>query len=314
MSIECLQAVAVFQEIMEHPTPNEAFSGADKRITACFDYLTSFLARCHAAAPYLTAWLIYPLSLFDVGTIYQSVDRYCDHHERWEPFASSPSISVSRRLQYPLFFLQSDPAEASAMDAVMGASNELLAEAQMSSFRGMTRLAVLNSYGAVEMLANAVFTKTQTERLLASGVPAETAERLVEEDRQRHRTDPNFLYHRGPLESCGRSLQVEDKAKYDQLLELQKLRHQVAHAGFRPSVDQGRDAHRLCCECAQWLAGVAGLPVKPLWPPQEACVPGFSVATGDAFAMPKGELDFLRFHLGAVKPASANATDLGYCI
>ena len=54
----------------------------------------------------------------------------------------------------------------------------------------------------------------------------------------------------------------EDKSKYDYLLKLQELRHKVAHTGYRPTVEEARDAQRICSEAVQWFAGVAGLPVK----------------------------------------------------
>lgn len=297
---EYLQSVAVFQDKAEYPHPNEAFGDASKKIQACFDYLTQFLAEKQRQAPYLTAWLVYPISLFDVGTVYHSVQNFCKNHDTWHVWATAPAISLARRLQHPLFFLDVEQATSEGITShpLIEPANELLAEAQMSLSRGLPRLAVLNSYGAVESLANAVFKKVKMDLLVGKNVPQEFAENLVEEERQRHRTEPAFLFHRGLKDCCNRSLQDEQQEKYQALVELQKLRHKVAHTGHKPSHDEARDGHRLACECVQWLADVGDLPVKPLFPAQDAQVNGFSTAANDANAINAGEFEFLRYAMG----------------
>jgi hypothetical protein len=302
-SREILQSVAVFQDKAEKSTPNEAFGDASSKIQSCFQHLTDFLANQQIQAPYLSAWLVYPISLFDVGTIYHSVDRFCKEHDRWEPFVTVPAISIARRLQHPLFFLEAMVAQPS--HPLIEPANELLAEAQMSLFRSMPRLTVLNSYGAVELLGNAVFKKVKTEWLLSNSVPQAIAESVVEEERQRHKTEPSFLFHRGLKECCGRSLLDEDKGKYDGLIELQRMRHTVAHTGHKPTHDEARAGHKLACECVRWLAGVGGLPVKSLAPDNAASVPGFSMTAADSHAINAQEIAFLKHSLGCISSSES---------
>jgi hypothetical protein len=305
---EVLQSVAIFKEATKYDTCQAAFAGADKKIKACFDYLSEFLANCQINAPYLTAWLVYPISLFDVGTIYHSVEAHFPTKPEWRLFTSAPAISIARRLQHPLFQLNLDDVDERGMGdaSAVETANELLAEAQMSLFRGLPRLTVLNAYGAVEALANAVFRKRKIEMLLSHNVPLEIAEPMVEEDRQRHRTEPSFLYHSGLKSACGRSLMEEDKDKYDKLLGLQKLRHEVAHKGIKLESEVARDGHRLACECTIWLSEVGGFRVKPLLPSSDESVMGFSASTKDAHAVTPGEFEFLKRVLGLAHPASQN--------
>lgn len=304
VSWEFLQSVAMFHDTNEFASPNEAFGDAAKKVQACFEHLTQYLADKQREAPYLTAWLVYPISLFDVGTVYHSVQRFCKHQNTWRTWATAPAISLARRLQHPLFFLDAEESESDrpASHPLTDPANELLAEAQLSLSRGLPRLAVLNSYGAVEALANAVFKKVKIEFLLSNNVPQEIADKLVEEERQRHKTEPSFLFHRGLKDSCNRSLHEEQQDKYEALLELQRLRHQVAHTGHKPTTDAARDGHKLACECVQWLADVGGLPVKPLLPPQQAQVHGFSTAAADVNAINAGEFEFLRYAMGFANP------------
>lgn len=309
VSREYLQSVAIFEETTDYTSANDAFADAANKIQKCFDHLTDFLARCQTSSPYLTAWLVYPISLFDVGTVYHGVQCLCPHTTTWQVCASAPAISLARRLQHPLFFLDlpEDGPNETSDSLLIQASNELLAEAQMSLFRGMPRLTILNSYGAAESLANAVFKKKKTELLLANNVPPQLAETLVEEERQRHKTEPRFLFHRGLKSTCNRSLYDEDKQKYDDLVALQSTRHCVAHTGYRPSTEEARSAHKLACECAQWLADVGGLPTKALLPQQEVQVPGFSTVASDAHAVTAGEFEFLRKAMGFVTPADESS-------
>src|SRR5204863_9724141 len=110
-------------------------------------------------------------------------------------------------------------------------------------------------------------------QLVANHVPEEYATAVVEEDRGRHRTEGPFLYHRGLKSVVGRSLHDENKAQYDDLLKLQQVRHDVAHKGYKPAIDEARNGHKLCCEVMQWLAGVGGFPVKPLLPDSASSIP-----------------------------------------
>jgi hypothetical protein len=293
---EALQSVAIFTEDVEHPNPAEAYKDAAGKITRCFDYLGAFLSACQRAAPYLAAWLVYPVSMLDCGTVYHELFGYCEKHERWEFLNSSVSISMGRQLQHPAFFI--DVPQQVDSTSPLDATNELLAESLMSIHRGMTRLAVLNAYTALESFGNVVFTRTKVALMVSKHVPEDYATEIVEDERKRHRTEGNFLFHRGIKAASGRSLMEEDKSKYDYLLKLQELRHKVAHTGYRPTVEEARDAQRICSEAVQWFAGVAGLPVKPLMPRKEESVPRVSAAVKDAFAQNPTELAYIQQLLG----------------
>lgn len=300
---EALQSVVIFEDMTDYPSGDAAFDGAETKISKCCEWLANFLSACQRAAPYLTSWLVYPVSLFDVGTVYHDVTAYCTNHKQRHQVVSAMAISLGRQLQNPAFVM--DVPEAIDSSLPLDAANELLAESLMSLYRGMPRLAVLNAYTAVESLANVVFAGTKVAMLVGHNVPREVPEKLVEEERERHRTEPQFLFHRGIKDASGRSLMDEDKSQYDALLRLQKMRHRVAHTGYKPTQDEAREAHRVCCEAVRWFAQVGGMPVKPMLPAADATYPGISTAVKDAHARNPLELDFVR-HLvnSAVYPAS----------
>lgn len=297
-SREELQSVVFFEDQTDYASPNEAFAGADAKIKACFDWLSSFLTACQRAAPYLTSWLVHPISMFDVGTVYHDVDAFCENHQQRHLFASAVAVSVGRHLQHPTFVME--VPDSIDDESPMDAANELLAEALMSLYRGMPRLTVLNSYTAVESLANVVFSTTKIAKLVSNNMPKDMAEETVEDERKRHRTEGQFLYHKGIKAASGRSLLEENKQQYDALLKLQELRHKVAHTGYKPTHEEAQTAHKVCCETAQWLAGVAGFPVKLLVPDAASSAPGFSTAFKDAQARSAGEFELIRHLLGAV--------------
>jgi hypothetical protein len=302
---EDLQSVVVFGEITDYTSPQEAFAHADAKIRACFDWLASFLSACQRAAPYLTSWLVYPISMFDVGTVYHEIDAFCSNHKQWHVFLSAVAVSLGRHLQHPTFVM--DVPLSVESNSPMDAANELRAEALMSLFRGMPRLTVLNAYTAVGSLANAVFSRTKVAKLVSNNMPQEMAEETVEDERKRHRTEGGFLYHRGIKSASGRSLLVENKQQYDALLRLQELRHKVAHTGYRPTTEEAREAHKVWREGAQWLAQVAGFPTKPLLPDASASYPGLSAAFKDAQARNASEIEMVRHLLGAAQvPDGAN--------
>lgn len=226
-SREALHSVVIFDEQTDYPSGDAAFQGVEQRIQSCTEWLSAFLAACQRAAPYLSAWLVYPVSLFDVGTIYHEVNAYCSTHKKRESQASAVALSVGRQLQNPAFVMDV-PSNLEAQSP-MDSANELLAESLMSLYRGMPRLTVTNAYTAVEYLANAVFTSTRVASLMGYGVPQEKAEMMVDEVRTAHRTEPHYLLNKGIKEASGRSLMEEDKKLYDALLVVQKLRHRVAH-------------------------------------------------------------------------------------
>jgi hypothetical protein len=295
---EALQSVVIFEEMTDYPSGDAAFDGAEAKISKCCEWLSTFLSACQRAAPYLTSWLVYPVSLFDVGTVYHDVSAYCSSHRQRHLVMSGVAISLGRQLQIPAFVM--DVPESVDGSTPLDAANELLAESLMSLYRGMPRLTVLNAYTAVESLANVVFTATKVAMLLGHNVPREVAEKLVEEERERHRTEPQFLFNKGIKDASGRSLMDEDKEQYDALLRLQKMRHRVAHTGYKPTLDEAREAHKVCCEAVRWFAGVGGMPVKPMLPGVEASFPGISQAIKDAHARNPLELEFVRHLVNAV--------------
>jgi hypothetical protein len=180
-------------------------------------------------------------------------------------------------------------------------SNELLAEAQLLLFRGLRRLAVINSYQAVESLANIVFKEKKVAQLMAAGKPQADAEREAERERGLNRTRIAHLVHNGLLAACKRSLHNVSKEKYDNLLTLKQLRNKVAHAGTRPTPEEAEAAHLLCCEVVQWLCRVGGLPVRPLLPDNKDMAPGLQASLHDANAVSSMGTEFLRQVLGLKK-------------
>jgi hypothetical protein len=275
MSREPLQSVAVFSGTTDFASHADAYSGARDTIEAGLDWLSSYLAACQRDAPYLSAWQVYPISLFDVGTVFHEVKGYCSARGAWLLVTSGVHVSMGKQLDRPTFFL--DPPAQMESTSPIDTANELLAEALMSLYRGMPRLTVLNSYGAVEAFANVVYSKTRVAQLVANHVLEGYATNLVEEERAKHRTEGAFLYHRGIKDASGRSLMEENKPHYDELLKLQQVRHRVAHAGYRPTIEEARNAHTLCCECTRWLADVGGFPVKPMLPDRSSSASAISV-------------------------------------
>jgi hypothetical protein len=100
-----------------------------------------------------------------------------------------------------------------------------------------------------------------------------TATRRELLERTQHRTEVAFLFHKGMKEAAGRSLHDENKPLYDALNKLQQVRHSVSHTGYKPTAEEAREGHKLCCEVMQWLAGVGGFPVKPLIPDAASSIP-----------------------------------------
>ncbi len=188
-------------------------------------------------------------------------------------------------------------------------SNELLAEAQLSLARNLTRTAVINSYQAVETLANVVFKQMRKLQLLAQGMSEGDAEKTAEDERKKLRTDASFLLHRGLKAACGHSLCDEDKQKYDEILKLKELRHQVAHAGYKPSGTEAEAGHVLSCEVLQWLCRMGGFPVRPLLPDDRDLIPGLQTMGGDTNVLSPIGVEFLRKVLSIRPPQESCKKD-----
>ena len=277
--VECPKAMALFNEDREYPTANDAFRDTEAKIANCVEYLSGYLANWQRDAPHLCAWLVFPLSTFDLGYVYAVVEQRGGPTAHWALYTTATAFNVTTKAVGPLFWMDEPTAGASTP---MDVTNEMLAEALLSIHRGVPRLGVLNSYAAVEQLANALYLKLKTAQLTASGMAAADAEAEAERIRRPSRTDASFLFNSGLKDASGRSLLDDDKTKYDALHTIQKLRHQIAHTGHRPSTQEALDAHHLCCECVEWLAGVGGLPAKPLYPKwQDVNLEGLSFPIGE---------------------------------
>jgi hypothetical protein len=228
--------------------------------------------------------------------VYHGITHFCPSTDRWDHFKSSISINLARQLHQPLSLI--DFSDASHDESPVDLSNELLAESQVSRFRGLHRAAVLNAYQAVESLANVVFASKKMEQLIASGMAEEDAKREAEKTRKEHRVVITFLLHRSLAQACDRSLENEKVDMYQRLCKLKKFRNDVAHAGVKPSSSESEDAHRLCCETVQWLCDVGGYPVRRLLPEEKDTSPGLSSLPADINAIPGASKAFLQWVLG----------------
>jgi len=91
---EKLQSTALLVEREEYGSPNEAFSGAGNKVIACFEILADYLAAYQRNAPYLVSWQIYPISRFDVGAVYHTVDHFCPKAGHRELVASALTFTL----------------------------------------------------------------------------------------------------------------------------------------------------------------------------------------------------------------------------
>src|SRR5262249_47742687 len=132
MNRESLQSVAFLDGQTDFATHAEAIAGAEQKIKAGLAYLASYLAACQRDAPYLSSWLVYPVSMFDIGTVYQEVRAYCETHQRWELHSCGLQISMARKLQQPTFFIE--PPTNLQSESPLDTANELLAEALMALY------------------------------------------------------------------------------------------------------------------------------------------------------------------------------------
>ena len=243
--------------------------------------------------------MIYPISKFEAGTIYHEVRAAGLDDENWKQMGCGLAFGMGSQLRHPAFTMQ--PPEESEQTSPIDVSNELLAEAQMSLFREATRLSLLNSYAAAELLANSVYTQTMVANLISKSVPKEFAEQWVEEKRKKNRTDAKFLFHQGLVEACGRSYENDKRDSYYKLLGIQELRHKVAHTGYRPTTAEAKDAHKIFVDAVQWLCAVAGMPVKPLFPAPADTYPGITDELRDKLAINPLEQELLIHLLSATQ-------------
>ena len=109
---EALQSVVIFEDRTDYPSGDAAFDGAEVKIGKCCEWLSSFLSACQRSAPYLTSWLVYPISLFDVGTVYHDVTADCSDHGHRHLVASGVAISLLIVAQVTSNFYSFNPAWA----------------------------------------------------------------------------------------------------------------------------------------------------------------------------------------------------------
>lgn len=219
-------------------------------------------------------------------------------------------MSLARQLQMPLFVadFKSLPEEPDQVSL----AHELLAEAQVALFRGLLRLAVINSFTALETLANFIFKRQRSAQLARWGVPEEESIAIAETERKSHRSDEKFLLGEGMKQATGRSLFEDDKALYDSLLRLEKdVRHEVVHRGKRPEKLSAKETFRACCEVVRWLCDVAGLPVKPLTPALNTHTFQIAASSATPNVCSAAELETIRRMFGVLDPVCRQMEEPG---
>jgi hypothetical protein len=301
---EHLQSVALFRSLSEYTTADAAFAENAEKVKACFLVLTDKLSEIQKALPFHATWAVYPISLFDVGTIHHSVEHFCPKTNRWEFLASGIAMNAARQLSAPLFVADFEPGKT--VHPALDLAYELLAEAQLSLFRRLRRLTVLNSCAAVETMANYVFKARRTAQVSAAGMALALAETTAEEERKKHRTDHRFLLHQGLKGACGRSLCDDYQKDYIRFCDVKEDRHMVAHAGKTVSEEFAKECFELCCRIVKWLGEVNGWDVKPIIPETKNCVPSLKMESRDAHALIPAETEAIRRMFGIVLPARHN--------
>jgi hypothetical protein len=103
---EALPSVVRFEEQKEYASPNDAFAKADSKVKNCADWLAEYLGTWQREAPYLETWHVYPVTLFELGTIYHEVHGFCTKHNCWEAFGTAVTSSPGRSLSNPTFFME----------------------------------------------------------------------------------------------------------------------------------------------------------------------------------------------------------------
>jgi hypothetical protein len=269
----------------------------------CFEFLADYLGQLQRSLPYLLTWTVYPVTLFDIGLVHHAVDHYCTPCKGWKLEGSGVALSIARQLRSPIFLADLQQVK---FPPEVDLANELLAEAQLSIFRRLPRLAVMNSFTALETMANFVFKSARTNQLTGFGVPSEQAEKIAEDERHSHRTDEKFLLHAGLQNAAARSLATENKALYDEMLSLEKdVRHKVTHRGVQPDVTEAKRSFKCACEVVRWLCGVAGLPQKPMNPPLDKSAPRFSASGNrESFVCSEMEMRLISQMIGVVSTSA----------
>jgi hypothetical protein len=307
-----LQSIAIVTEMEEFLTPEQAFKQAEKKIETSIQIISDFLAALQRQLPYLATWTVYPISLFDVGLVHHGIDHFCPNCQAWGNIGTGMAISVARQLQAPQFTHVEEDASATAPE--LGLADELLAEAKVSIFRGLLRLAVLNSFSAVEIVSNSTYKKMYTDRLKSIGLPDNEAISIAENFQKQYRNDEGFLIGRGLKTACNMSLVDDNKKLYDEFLNLEKtVRHQVSHAGKRPAATEASRCHEVCCEVVRYLWQARGITPRPMLPQTDLKKLGFQIGgSGESHLCSAQELEHLRLLMGmSQRGSSATPPDAG---
>ncbi len=267
-----------------------------------FVYLSEYLGTLQRSLPYLVTWTIYPVSFFDVGIVHHAVDHFCPSESNWAVVGCGVAFRAARQLRAPLFVTNLAPL---VVPPELDLANELLAEAQLAIFRRLPRLAVLNSFTAIETLANAVYRLKRNQQLSGWGVPESDAESIAEHERKAHRTDEKFLLNSGMQGVAARSLFTEDQKTYESIIRLEeKCRHSVVHRGTKPSIDEAKEAFKVCCVGARWLSDVAGFPIKDLLPKPSEAIHGIQTGGMEPHVSSPAEIEVLARMLNICRPTS----------
>jgi hypothetical protein len=124
--IERLNAIALFEEVQEHSSADKALQETEKKINFCLTYLSEYLARWQRSAPYACAWLVYPLSAFDVSDVVITVSEMTPERQVWHSYTTAFAFNYISSLGGPLFWM--DEPETSAEVSPIDVSDELLSE------------------------------------------------------------------------------------------------------------------------------------------------------------------------------------------
>lgn len=250
-------AVSIYWLDRKFDTPMEAFQGSRQRNAACLDHLNQTLGKWQQYAPFSCAGLVYPLRELDIPESHFTV--YLATAGGKSPFSSIRRTLAELGLSRPMFTMV-PPEEQPAVSSIIQVPYELMGEALVALQRGATRLSLLSSYSAVELFANNVFKELADK---SSGRGDVSRSEQILKERLANRTNMKFLAHFGIKKFTTSSLHDTDKQLYDDLLALQEVRHQLAHAGEKPSEKESQAAFHNCCKALQWFGGVAGIAVKP---------------------------------------------------
>lgn len=260
-----LRSVARFDEIQEYTTSRAAFENANEKLSTCLAILRQFLAGCQLQAPFACSWLLTPPTFYELGGAAHSVIQKSKQNPEWVVHSSWPAFHVGKHALQPLFHMD-ECKDDKEVELILQLPYALLADANSSICRELPRIAVFNSYAAVEVFAEALYRRLKTNSLVAGGMSTPDADAEVNDQLKTTRDLMKLLLHTGLKEVTGRSLFDEQQTVYDTFFKLKKRRNEVVHSGVLPTLTEAKDAYKLCCEILAWVAKTGGIQVKPYYP------------------------------------------------